>query len=157
MEEEARFIEMHASSFGEGDALPLNLLQWFFQNLNSPFRLGPIRPGNRRSIVIGIKLWLRGLLLLSVMCVVTAAGGSSSIVTIVGSVNADVYVPVSRWPEDGENIVADESEMSGVTLAGGKGAIQAVACSMMMANTPCLLYTSPSPRDLSTSRMPSSA
>ena len=24
-------------------------------------------------------------------------------------------------------------------------------------NTPCLLYTSPSPRDLSTSRMPSSA
>ena len=74
---------------------------------------------------------------MSVMCVVTAAGGSSSIVTIVGSVNADVYVPVSRWPEDGENIVADESEMSGVTLAGGKGAIQAVACSMMMANTPC--------------------
>ena len=27
----------------------------------------------------------------------------------------------------------------------------------MYANTPCLLYTSPSPRDLSTSRMPSSA
>ena len=49
--EEARFVEMHASSFGEGDALPLNLLQWFFQNLNSPVRLGPIRPGNRHVVV----------------------------------------------------------------------------------------------------------
>ena len=49
--EEARLIEMHASSFGEGDALPLNLFQWFFQNLNSPIRLGPIRPGNRQVVV----------------------------------------------------------------------------------------------------------
>ena len=28
---------------------------------------------------------------------------------------------------------------------------------LLEINTPCLLYTSPSPRDLSTSRMPSSA
>ena len=30
-------------------------------------------------------------------------------------------------------------------------------CFVKPADTPCLLYTSPSPRDLSTSRMPSSA
>ena len=29
--------------------------------------------------------------------------------------------------------------------------------SLLIHNSPCLLYTSPSPRDLSTSRMPSSA
>ena len=52
-------------------------------------------------------------------------------VYVVGSINADVYVPVTRWPEDGENIVARESPISGVTLAGGKGAIQAVQASML--------------------------
>ena len=31
------------------------------------------------------------------------------------------------------------------------------SCSMEINGKPCLLYTSPSPRDLSTSRMPSSA
>ena len=37
-----------------------------------------------------------------------------------------------------------------VTRLGGKGDIRAIGSG-------CLLYTSPSPRDLSTSRMPSSA
>ena len=32
-----------------------------------------------------------------------------------------------------------------------------VACETLIKNNICLLYTSPSPRDLSTSRMPSSA
>ena len=59
------------------------------------------------------------------------SGHQSAGVYVVGSINADVYVPVTRWPEDGENIVARESPMSGVTLAGGKGAIQAVQASML--------------------------
>ena len=35
--------------------------------------------------------------------------------------------------------------------------LHAVAEDFIRDGTPCLLYTSPSPRDLSTSRMPSSA
>ena len=39
-------------------------------------------------------------------------------------------------------------------IAGGQTLIPVLA---MRVASPCLLYTSPSPRDLSTSRMPSSA
>ena len=52
-----------------------------------------------------------------------------------------------------QNAKADKKEHPkgwepGVVLNGGKSYV---------ASGPCLLYTSPSPRDLSTSRMPSSA
>ena len=41
------------------------------------------------------------------------------------------------------------------TLSGANAVLRAIRCSSEIKN--CLLYTSPSPRDLSTSRMPSSA
>ena len=61
----------------------------------------------------------------------SSSSSSSSGVYVIGSINADIYVPISRWPDDGENIVAKEGHISGLTLPGGKGAIQAVACSLM--------------------------
>ena len=43
-------------------------------------------------------------------------------------------------------------------LVGPNGAGKSTLLRILQGqNTPCLLYTSPSPRDLSTSRMPSSA
>ena len=50
------------------------------------------------------------------------------------------FVGNGEEPLVGANIVIEGTELGGVTDAEG-----------------CLLYTSPSPRDLSTSRMPSSA
>ena len=47
-------------------------------------------------------------------------------------------------------------EAKGVYLKNHQGQTQIDASSGLFCN-PCLLYTSPSPRDLSTSRMPSSA
>ena len=49
-----------------------------------------------------------------------------------------------------------ELEALRVQYLGKKGELTAVL-KQMGSLTPCLLYTSPSPRDLSTSRMPSSA
>ena len=56
--------------------------------------------------------------------------------------------------------LAEYSRPSLLLMAGGprwSGAIIAAAGLAALAFTICLLYTSPSPRDLSTSRMPSSA
>ena len=48
---------------------------------------------------------------------------------------------------DGVSFSVDKGEILGIVGESGSG--KSVSC--------CLLYTSPSPRDLSTSRMPSSA
>ena len=53
-------------------------------------------------------------------------------------------------------------KMIGVGGAGGNAVNRMIQAGMsgvdfIVINTDCLLYTSPSPRDLSTSRMPSSA
>ena len=76
--------------------------------------------------------------LLVVLCTTSATKGS---VLVVGSTNADIIVPVSRFPEDGENIVAEETAESGRTYAGGKGAIQAVACAKLVKHTPIKFVT----------------
>ena len=54
------------------------------------------------------------------------------------------------------DFVLVNSDLGDVSLASyeGKNKILSIVPSL---DTPCLLYTSPSPRDLSTSRMPSSA
>ena len=53
---------------------------------------------------------------------------------------------------DIRKIVIDGKE---IEVDGAMTLIQ--ACEQVGVEVPCLLYTSPSPRDLSTSRMPSSA
>ena len=73
-----------------------------------------------------------------------------------------VYVN-EKWT----HVVGDAGELEAEMLevAEGVEANSRLACQMsvtedmdgIVVTTPCLLYTSPSPRDLSTSRMPSSA
>ena len=69
--------------------------------------------------------------MLLILCTISWATKGS--VLVVGSTNADIIVPVSRFPENGENVVAEETAESGRTYAGGKGAIQAVACALLEA------------------------
>ena len=67
---------------------------------------------------------------------------------IVGAGSAGCVV-ANRLSEDTKNTVA-------IFEAGGSSDIWKVKMPLALLYT-CLLYTSPSPRDLSTSRMPSSA
>lgn len=66
---------------------------------------------------------------------VAAASTTSPSVVIVGSVNADIIVPLERAPALGETIVAKDTPdtIAGQTVAGGKGANQAVSCSRLGA------------------------
>ena len=61
---------------------------------------------------------------------------------------------------DGVNdVLALKDSDMGIAMGSGSSASRAVAQLVLLDNQfkICLLYTSPSPRDLSTSRMPSSA
>lgn len=49
-------------------------------------------------------------------------------IVVVGSVNADIIVPIEQFPSKGETVVARNTIECGKTLPGGKGANQAVAC-----------------------------
>lgn len=71
------------------------------------------------------------ILVLELMVFTSCSTPDAGCVLIVGSTNADIFVPVSRFPQDGENLVAPETTESGRIYAGGKGAIQAVACAKM--------------------------
>jgi len=57
----------------------------------------------------------------------------SSILT-VGSVNADIIVPIENYPNQGETILAPYHDHAGVTIAGGKGCNQAVGVSRLLEN-----------------------
>ena len=72
----------------------------------------------------------------------------SSKVVVQGITGSEGQFHGNQMLEYGTNIV------SGVTP--GKGGIKALNDSIPVFNS-CLLYTSPSPRDVSLSRMPSSA
>ncbi|GFQ08876.1 ribokinase, partial [Phtheirospermum japonicum] len=52
----------------------------------------------------------------------TASSGTAPPLVVVGSANADIYVEIDRLPKEGETVAAK----TGQTLAGGKGANQAV-------------------------------
>ena len=79
--------------------------------------------------------------------VVLKFGGTS-----VGSIDRikKVCKIIATYKKKKCNVVVISSAMSGVTN-------ELVNKSKSLSNNFCLLYTSPSPRDLSTSRMPSSA
>ena len=61
---------------------------------------------------------------------------------VIGSVNADIFVPVEKFPEDGETILANDLDSTGmlqrgreVFLPGGKGANSAVSAALLSAKT----------------------
>ena len=56
-----------------------------------------------------------------------------------------------------EKVQGDTSLQEKLKAAGDSDAVLAIAKEAGHSISTCLLYTSPSPRDLSTSRMPSSA
>ena len=99
-----------------------------------------------------------------------AGGAAPYILTFTGGVGAgggtvmtDLEVTLSPI----NDTLFESSEMLNVTLANAGGSISSVAINdtdgtadgvqTVPLTITCLLYTSPSPRDLSTSRMPSSA
>ena len=81
------------------------------------------------------------------ICIVSGGGrGLGRAMTLaLASAGATVIAP-TFIEEDLQTIEAEAEKIAGVASEN----IQAMLCD-------CLLYTSPSPRDLSTSRMPSSA
>jgi ribokinase len=64
----------------------------------------------------------------------TPTSGAGSIL-VVGSINADVVIPVEDLPKSGETLVAMDTEDSGTVIAGGKGANQAVCASRLGVST----------------------
>lgn len=77
------------------------------------------------------------LLLLNLALVFASVTKSSSGIVVVGSINADVIVPLEKMPVSGETVVAINSAdvTAGQVVAGGKGANQAVACQRLGATT----------------------
>ena len=82
--------------------------------------------------------------------------------TISGKIAKDVFAKMVAGEGSADEII----ERDGLKQVTDMGAIEKMVDDVISANAaqaekakdnPCLLYTSPSPRDLSTSRMPSSA
>ena len=70
-----------------------------------------------------------------------------------------VYTGLRRTPEEISRIVMDEdaTALGLSTLSGAHDVLVPRICELLRESGICLLYTSPSPRDLVISRMPSSA
>ena len=45
---------------------------------------------------------------------------SSRSIHVIGSVNADIFVPIEKFPEDGETILANDLNSTGMLERGGK-------------------------------------
>ena len=71
---------------------------------------------------------------LLLLALISAAHAKAPSIVVVGSVNADVIVPLEKLPRAGETIVAKDTPSTGATVPGGKGANQAVACRRMSAS-----------------------
>eukprot|EP00970_Alexandrium_tamarense_P020326 scaffold15096_cov200-Alexandrium_tamarense.AAC.4 len=56
---------------------------------------------------------------------------SSSSILVAGSLNADTFLPIARFPSSGENLTLLPNCHPEVDLPGGKGCNQAVACSKL--------------------------
>jgi len=67
--------------------------------------------------------------------VTMVAAATAPQILVVGSINADFFIPVDRLPVSGENIVAKESDDAGRAIAGGKGANTAVAARRLGCDT----------------------
>ena len=76
-----------------------------------------------------------------VQVVVAATVTSSPSVLVVGSANADTFLPVERLPTEGENLTLIPNSEPIVDVAGGKGVTQAVAVSKILSSTSTLTST----------------
>jgi ribokinase len=56
-------------------------------------------------------------------------------VLVIGSVNADIIIPIDKFPDDGETVVAYDTLDSGRAIAGGKGLNQAISCCRLGVST----------------------
>lgn len=75
--------------------------------------------------------WTTPILLL---CLLDSLRASSQIV-VVGSINADTFLPVSRLPTEGENLTLRPGCSPTVDVPGGKGCTQAVAAAKISLGT----------------------
>ena len=74
------------------------------------------------------------------------------------AVGAKAYLVNTGWNGTGKRIsLKDTRAIIDAILDGSIDSAPSVELPIFGLDMPCLLYTSPSPRDLSTSRMPSSA
>ena len=69
----------------------------------------------------------------------------------------DVYATILKSIEEARNTTTKTPEQEIITLLSAENINPETGCGIRNYFATCLLYTSPSPRDLSTSRMPSSA
>ena len=74
-------------------------------------------------------MFFQSFLLLLVVVGISDAIIPTPAVLVVGSINADLFIPLDRLPESGENVVAKDND--GRYIAGGKGANTAVSCSRL--------------------------
>ena len=66
--------------------------------------------------------------------VVVATSSSNNHILVVGSANADTFLPVNRLPVEGENLTLRPGTEPIVDVPGGKGCTQAVAVSKLLGN-----------------------
>mmetsp|Transcript_13229 Transcript_13229/g.18729 ORF Transcript_13229/g.18729 Transcript_13229/m.18729 type:complete len:722 (-) Transcript_13229:1969-4134(-) len=83
----------------------------------------------RNSVISKVTLSL--LLLLQNILIVL--GGKA--ILVVGSINADTFLPVARIPTEGENITLRPGCEATVDVPGGKGCTQAVAASKLLSSS----------------------
>jgi ribokinase len=77
-------------------------------------------------------LALFSTLLLTSVCV-DASGSRPHRIVVIGSINADTFLPVDRIPIEGENLTLLPGKLPVVDVPGGKGCTQAVAASKLLA------------------------
>ena len=80
------------------------------------------------ALVLPMTLLYYLIIILFLVYDVSSVPSSDKSIVVVGSVNADVIIPIDSMPILGETVVALEKDNTGRTVAGGKGANQAVSC-----------------------------
>ena len=93
---------------------------------------------------------------LKVGSAITAFGGIVTATTFSGDITGDVTGNINASSAAGISTVGVLTAYSSIHINVGSGSTE-VATELSNKTSPCLLYTSPSPRDISGSRMPSSA
>ncbi|KAL7501556.1 hypothetical protein ACHAWT_009825 [Skeletonema menzelii] len=83
---------------------------------------------------------------LSISAIVTPCSGDNNVgqlssqktirsILVAGSLNADTFLPISRFPSSGENLTLLPNTHPLVDVPGGKGCNQAIACAKLSSST----------------------